>query len=96
MENSKRDWRYDRNEEVKSLVGLYFVRQSETDPLFGCIIGQPCPGYYLATYHCGGLSDLQRAGGHCLVQPHEMVGWHFFRDPEDYKDALESSVGLSA
>ena len=96
MENSKRDWRYDRNEEVKSLVGLYFVRPGETDPLLGCIIGQPCPGYYLATYHCGGLSDLQRADAHCLVQPHEMVGWHFFRDPEDYKDALEMGVGLPA
>ena len=96
MENSKRDWRYDRNEEVKSLVGLYFVRPGETDPLLGCIIGQPCPGYYLATYHCGGLSDLQRADAHGLVQPHEMGEWHFFRDPADYKDALELRVGLSA
>ena len=96
MENSRRDWLYDRNEEVTSLVGLYFVKRSETDPLFGCIIGQPCPGYYLATYHCGGLSELERADAHCLVQPHEMVGWHFFRDPEDYKDALEMGVGLPA
>ena len=96
MENSKRDWRYDRNEEVKTLTGLYFIARGSSSPLFGCIIGQPCPGYYLATYHCGGLSELERADAHCLVQPHEMVGWHFFRDPEDYKDALESSVGLSA
>ena len=78
MENSKRDWRYDRNEEVKTLTGLYFIARGSSSPLFGCIIGQPCPGYYLATYHCGGLSELERADAHCLVQPHEMVGWHFF------------------
>ena len=96
MENSKRDWRYDRDEEVKTLTGLYFIAGDSSSPLFGCIIGQPCPGYYLATFHCGGLSDLERADAHSLVQPQEMVEWHFFRDPEDYKDALKMRVGLPA
>ena len=64
--------------------------------LHGCIVGQPIPGYYLATYHCGGLSELERADAHSLVGPQEMVEWHFFRDPADYKDALELRAGLSA
>ena len=96
MENSKRNWRYDNSEEVKTLVGLYFIDWDGSAPLYGCIIGQPCPGYYFATYHCGGLSELERADAHSLVQPQEMGEWHFFRDPADYKDALELRAGLSA
>ena len=90
MENSKRDWRYDKDEEVKTLVGLYFIDGSSLSPLYGCIIGQPTPGYYLATYYCGSLSELERADGHLLVQPQEMDGWLFFRDPADYKDELSA------
>lgn len=96
MQNSKRPWTYDNAEEVKTLVGMYFIDWSGTSPLHGCIVGQPCPGYYLATFHCGGLSEMERADAHRLVQPQEMGEWHFFRDPADYKDALELRAGLSA
>ena len=96
MQNNKRPWTYDSSEEVKTIVGMYFIAGGSSSPLFGCIIGQPIPGYYLATFHCGGLSELERADAHSLVQPQEMGEWHFFRDPADYKDALKTRAGLSA
>jgi len=96
MQNNKRPWTYDSSEEVKTLVGMYFIAWGSSSPLHGCIIGQPCPGYYLATFHCGGLSELERADAHSLVQPQEMGGWHLFRDHRDYRDALEMRAGLSA
>ena len=78
MQNSNRHWTYEDSEEVKTLVGLYFITRSSA-PLYGCIIGQPCPGYFFATCHCGSLSELARADGHMLVRPEEMDGWSAHR-----------------
>lgn len=81
-------------EQVETIIGAFFLSRclrGDSPPCpsvqwQGQVLGQPNPGIYLVQLYewlTGGASDQQ------LVRVEDMVGWSFYRHPEDWRYAAD-------